>query len=454
MSARGTLAVAIMTLLASVASMPAQSAADYFADEFTTEVRPSNAPMSIADAVAMTVARHPQVAYALANLAKGRSDIDAARSVWLPVLTYRGNLGPDTTSSSGDWEVNGGPTGGGIAIQQLIWDFGRSRNQIDAASATEHQRELELAATADQLAGQAALGFLDVKRHELLQAETERHIASLERLRELIRMRSDAGLSDKSDLLLAGVRVESARGEQVQIRTAYQSAIKALSNLTGVVPERYLDPAAVVARFERHRAEPDLDAVPMVAAAEAAERAAEARINEVRSERYPRLGLQVGYDWNHYSGFEPTYRPNNSVTALITVTGDLYRAGTRHALRSAIEDRRAARAIRDSVALDLRGRMLAAREQIEGGEARIAAHRNQEQHAINTSQIFLEEYKLGKRSLADLLSAELEIYRAASARIAAEYDVMRARIQYEAACGSLRPSLGLAMRLAQEGSNQ
>jgi adhesin transport system outer membrane protein len=452
--ARGKLAIVLTMLMASASGQPAQDGAGGYLEGFAFEARPSAAPMSITDAVAVTVARHPQIAQALANLAKGRADVDAARSVWLPELTYRANMGPDTTSSSGDWELNEGPTGGGVALQQLVWDFGRSRNQIDAASAIERQRQLELTATADQLAEQAALAFLNVKHYELLQEETRRHIDSLERLRELIRLRSDAGLSDKSDLLLAGVRVESARGEQIQIRTAHQSAVLALANLTGLVPERYVDPAGVVSGFRERQAEPDLAELPGVAAAAAAERAAEARIGEMKAERWPRLGLQVGYDWRHYSGFDSTVRPDNSVTALITVSGDIYRAGTRHALRSAFAERRAARAVRDSVALDLRGRILAAREQIDGGVARIGAYRNQEQHAIRSSQIFLEEYKLGKRSLSDLLSAELEIYRAASARIAAEYDVMRARIQHEAAYGSLRQSLGLATRLAEEDGRE
>lgn len=451
---QGRFAIVLMALLMGAANVAARPSSSHDTWEFSTEAKPSNVPMSITDAVAVTVARHPQIAQALAHLERGRADVDAARSVRYPVLTYQGNLGPDTKSSSGNWELNEAPTGGGIGLQQLIWDFGRSRSQIDAASATERQRQLELSATADQLAEQAALAFLDVKHYELLEQETARHIASLERLRELIRLRSDAGLSDKSDLLLAGVRVESARGEQIQIRTSHQSAVLVLANLTGIVPERYVDPAGVVSRLEQRRGEPELDELPLVAAADAAERAAQARISEMRAERWPRLGLHVGYDRHHYSGFDATIRSDNSLTALITVTGDLYRAGTRHALRAAIEDRRAARAVRDSVALDVRGRILAAREQIDGGEARVEAHRNQEQHAIRTSQIFLEEYKLGKRSLADLLSAELEIYRAASARIAAEYDVKRARIRHEAAHGSLRQSLGLATRLVEEGTRE
>jgi adhesin transport system outer membrane protein len=445
---------ALMLIAGLTAASVGMASVDRDPAVFDTLTRPSNASMSITDAVAMAVARHPDIAQALASVARSSADVDAARSVWQPALTYRSNLGPAMTMASSDWEMNKEPTGAGIALEQLVWDFGRSRSQVNAARATERQREYELAAAADQLAEETALAFLEVKRYELLEEETARHIESLERLRELIRLRSAAGLSDKSDLLLAGVRVESARAEAVQTQIASRSAALALANLTGLLPARYLDPTAVVARFADRQGEPDLDQLPLVAAADAAEIAANERISEVKAARMPRLGLQIGYDHYRYNGFDASVRSDNSLTALVTVTGDLYRAGTRHALRGAIEDRRAARALRDSVALDMRGRILAVREQIAGGEARIAAHRNQQEHALTTSRIFLEEYKLGKRSLSDLLSAELEIFRAAGARISAEYDVMRARIQHEAAYGSLRQSLGLAAQLVQESTSR
>ncbi len=141
------------------------------------------------------------------------------------------------------------------------------------------------------------------------------------------------------------------------------------------------------------------------------------------------------------------------MTALVTVTGDFYRRGNHYIVQAAEEDRRAARAARDSVLLDIRGRALTARQEIRGGYQRIEAYQSQEAQAITASRIFLEEYKLGKRTLTELLNTQLEIYRAASARIAAEYDILAARIRYENICGRLRPALGLPAHLLREGDN-
>lgn len=405
--------------------------------------------IGIADAVEMTLARHPDIARGLATLARGRADLGAARSVWSPQLSYQANLGPNMLSGKSGSGLNDNMAGPSLTLSQLVWDFGRSKGEIGYASSTEKQRRFELEATADQIAEKAALAYLDVKRFELLALETSKHVRSLEHLRGLIRLRVNAGISDKSDLLLADVRVESARGDEIQARSSQTAAKVTLANLIGEMPEQYDDPAPSIEALAEHDGEPDFATLPAVAAAEQAERAAGARIGQVRAERFPRLGLQLGYNRNNY-----TYNSrDNAFTAMVTVSGDLYRRTNRYTLRAAEEDRRAAQAQRESTILDIRGRALAAREEIRGGYQRIEAYRNQEQQAITASRIFLEEYKLGKRSLTDLLNAELEIYRAASARIAAEYDILGARVRQETVFGTLRQSLGATSSLTSGDPN-
>lgn len=409
----------------------------------------SSGRIDIADAVELTLSRHPDIARAMATLARGRADLGAARSVWTPQLSYQANIGPNMLSGKSGSGLNDNMAGPSLTLNQLVWDFGRSKGEIGYAASTERQRGFELEAVADELAERGAVSFLDVKRFELLVLETQKHVRSLERLRGLIGLRVNAGISDKSDLLLADVRVESARGDEIRARSSLTVAKVALANLIGGVAESYADPGPVIDGFEEREAEPDFAHLPTIAAAEQAEKAAAARIGQVRAERYPRLGLQLGYTRNNY-----TYNSrDNGFTAMMTVSGDLYRRSNRYTVRAAEEERRAAEAAKQSAVLEARGRALTAREEIRGGYQRIAAYRNQERQAVSASRIFFEEYKLGKRSLTDLLNAELEIYRAASARIGAEYDIMTARVRYETVYGKLRQSLGLpsALKEGQDG---
>ena len=402
--------------------------------------------LNMSDAVVLTLLRHPEVSRANAALARGRADLGAAKSAWYPQVSYQANLGPNMLSGRNTSGLNENMAGPSVYLQQQVWDFGRSKGEIGAARSTMRQRRYELESVADQLAEQGALAFLQVKRYELLSIEARKQVAELERLRHLIGLRVNAGVSDKSDLMLADVRVESSRGEAIQAETALAVAQSGLLNLIGDLPQSYEDPAAQISRFETGEDEPDYDRLPSVVATQEAEHAAAAKIGQARAERYPRLGLQMGYTRNNYS-----YNTrDNSFAGMVTVTGDLYRRSNHYLIEAAEEDRRAAEATRDAVVLEARGKALASRQEIRAGQARISAYTHQEEQAVTASRIFFEEYKLGKRTLTELLNTQLEVYRAASARISAQYDIMEARVRFENVSGTLRPSLGLPARLREE----
>lgn len=408
--------------------------------------QPVPAQIDLAQAVALTLARHPEIAKANAALARGRAELGAAKAAWTPQLSYQANLGPHMLSGQNSSGLNENMAGPSLYLQQQVWDFGRSKGEIGAARATTEQRDLERESVADQLAEQGALSYLEVKRFELLSAEAARQVAELEQLREKIGLRVNAGISDRSDLMLANVRVESARGDAIQAETSLKVAAAALANLIGGVPNGYADPAAQISRFEAGDMEPDYATLPAIAAAEKAARAAAAKVGQAKAERYPRLGLQLGYTRNNYS-----YNTrDDSLAAMVTVTGDLYRRSNHYLVTAAEQDRRAAVATREAAILDARGRALTARQEIRAGQARIAAYALQEQQAVTASRIFFEEYKLGKRTLTELLNTQLEIYRAASARIVAEYDIMAARVKFETLSGRIRPSLGLPAHVEED----
>lgn len=408
------------------------------------------ASLDIGTAVALTLARHPEIARANAALARGRADLGAAKAAWLPRLSYQANLGPQMFSGTNTSGVNENMAGPSLYLQQQVWDFGRTRNEVSAAKYTTGERWYQREAMADQLAEQAALSFLQVRRFELLLVAARQQVEDLSHLRKLIGYRVNAGVSDKSDLMLADVRVESARADAIQAETSMAMAEASLANLTGGMAERYADPSARISRFEPVDEAPDYDSLPAVVAAQQAADAARSKKQQAKSERYPRLGLQLGYTRNNY-----TYNTrDNAVTAVVTVSGDLFRPAQHYEVEAAGEDQRAAEAARDVAVIEARGRAMTAQQEIRAGRMRIDTYARQEEQAVTASRIFFEEYKLGKRTLTELLNTQLEIYRASSARILAEYDIMEARVRFENLCGTLRPSLGLPARLAQDGDMQ
>lgn len=407
--------------------------------------------LDLTQAIVLTLRRHPDIAKASAQLARGRADLGTAKAAWAPQLSYQANLGPHMLSNDNTSNFNENVSGPTIYLQQQLYDFGRSKGEIDAARSTTRQRWYEREATADQLAAEAAQAFLEVKRYELLSVAADHQVGEVQRLRELIALRVNAGIADKSDLMLADVRTEGTRGDAIQARTSLAVTQAQLANLVGGTPVSYDDPAAAIAHLDSGADEPDYDALPSVAATHEAERAAVAKVGEVRAERWPKLGVQVGYTRNNY-----TYSSqNNALTAFVTVSGDFYKRSNHYLEDAAQDDRRAAEATKDAAVLDAQGQVRSAVQEIRAGQARIDAYVRQEQQAETATRIFIEEYKLGKRTLSDLLNTQLEVYRAASSRIVAEYDIMEARVKLAAVSGSLRDALGLPATLgdAREGED-
>ena len=401
--------------------------------------------LGMVDAVNLIIRRHPDLVQASAVLARSKADVGAARSVWYPQVSYQGGIGPNTLWGSATPGLNNNVQGPGVALNQQIWDFGRSGAAIDSAESTVSRRDFDVVATADKLAEKGALSFLDVKRYQAFLAASAKNTGALKLLRDRIQERVVAGASDKSDLALAEMRVEGASGEEIRIRSSLMAAKVILATLVGGMAQHYDDPAPAIAKLRIHEEEPAFDRLPTVAAADKAEKAAAAKITQTKAEVYPSVGVQVGYNRGYY-----VYQASNDYTALLTISGKLYNPGHKYAVQAAEGDRRAAQAAKESAILDIRGRALSAKENIIGGQQRIATYRRQEQNAVAASEIFFEAYTLGKRTLTELLNTHGEIFQAASSRINAEYDVMAALVQYQNVYGNLRQSLGATATIRGE----
>lgn len=71
----------------------------------------------------------------------------------------------------------------------------------------------------------------------------------------------------------------------------------------------------------------------------------------------------------------------------------------------------------------------------------------QSESAHRTRDVYQNEYKLGKRSLNDLLTVEQDVFQAQSAEINANYDGWVAAVNYAAAVNNLIPLAGIKQGL-------
>ena len=93
--------------------------------------------------------------------------------------------------------------------------------------------------------------------------------------------------------------------------------------------------------------------------------------------------------------------------------------------------------------MDVLDQIRTSREQIENKQRQMQVLASRQATTVRTRELYQEQYKLGTRSLVDLLNAEQAIHSANSELESARYDIYSSIVQYIEATGRSRQAYGL-----------
>jgi adhesin transport system outer membrane protein len=137
--------------------------------------------------------------------------------------------------------------------------------------------------------------------------------------------------------------------------------------------------------------------------------------------------------------------PNNNEddgfcnSVMTEVSSNLYRGGaTRSQTRAVSYAEEAARAQVNTVYLDVLDQVRLIREQIENKQKQMGSLSQRRATTVRTKELYQEQYKLGTRTVVDLLNAEQAIHTAAQEIELAHYDIYSAIVQYIQVTGRTR----------------
>lgn len=420
--------------------LPAAIAAPLPKAEFNWRAAPSEeqiATLTLRDAILRAFARNPKISQAAAQIHVGEGDLDAAKSAWYPQISLQGAAGRShQTDSAGSLNNNGS---GGIMLSQLLYDFGRTGGAIDEQHALSEAYLFGLFDSMTTVAEDTLQAYLEVKRYQALAETAHTNIASLERVRDIARLRADAGLNSQSDVLQAETRIAAMHATLEQYRAQLRSAKAQLTVLTGVVPATLPElPQALLNQ------QITLDKIAYansaaVRSAQAKQEAARERVRQAQSGHWPTIKVQAGR--TRYENDRQSYWDDE---VQLQVEAPLYQGGMVNArTQSAEGDREAAQAAVQQAKLTINQNASTAYADMIGAQQRQAAGEVQLESADHTRNVYADEYRLSKRSLNDLLSVEQDVFQADSSRITALYDGWDATVRYAAAVDNLLDILGI-----------
>lgn len=393
--------------------------------------------LTLQDSLSYAFGRSPTISQQAAQLGIGEAQIREAQSAWFPQISLNGNTGSSAQNSIAN-NVNNAASYG-ISLTQLVYDFGKTSNNIKQQEAVSESYRYKLMATIADIAEQTASVYVQVKRYEELTKAAQNNIKSLIGVRDMAKLRADAGLSTRSDVLQAGTRIASMRSTLQDYQAQLQTAKYQLAVLTGVQANSYQDLPNTLLQQPVALDNIDYAQIPTVSMAESQQQGASFGVDKVKSQHWPTVSLQGNR--TRYENSNNSYW-NNQLELDVQVP--LYQGG---AVSSRIAQAEGVRTMSvstiDQSKLDILQKASVAFANWNGARGREEAAIQQYLSAENTRDVYKNEYKLSTRSLNDLLSVEQDVFQAEYSRIAANYDGWAAAISYASAVNNLLPLAGI-----------
>jgi len=251
--------------------------------------------------VADALAANTDVLSAQAQLRRARAARDAAAAALLPVL--------DASASAGRSRTPPLPTQNSFrAGFDASWEpdlFGANHHADAAAAADEQASAASLAATRLAVAGEVALGYLQLRGTQARLALAQANLVSQEETLQIARWRSQAGLATALDVAQAQSAVEQTRAQVPTLQSSAAQSRHALAVLTGRPPAALEGQLAQAASLPEPPTSLTLDLPaatlrrrPDVMASERQLQAAAERVAQRQAQMRPQLSLQGSLAWS------------------------------------------------------------------------------------------------------------------------------------------------------------
>lgn len=383
---------------------------------------------------------NPKLMTARATARATKFEVIQAQAAWSPRLELIVDPGR-SFGFSGDSSAQAGDIG--LRGSQLLYDGGRSDAEIDRQKARLNASEHRIIASADQIASQIADLYLEALKQSKLASAASENVSAHE---DLVKRVQDIAAVDRgrgSDFIQSQARLEQARLSFQQRQSAYQEAIAQVASLVNrplvrVSPVR--DPAAFAPTSEAAAGEL-LKTHPAVLAANADAAAASHAAKIAAGWNKPRVDLQTKLQRDNT--FQSGHYGRVADVRLVSNWTGYDGGGAKAAASAASEQAQAALSASDSIQRDLSLEVTRNLQAIATRSSRAATWANLLTQLSSVKDGYWEQFKIGRRSILDLLNVQNEIFQAASSAESDRTEISQSQYRLLGATAQLNTFLGL-----------
>lgn len=376
--------------------------------------------------------------------------VGEARASYLPSVDLSASTGKSERDFDGRNDYTN--TQGQITLSQMLFDGFRTSGQVDHLEGARLVRYYELLNTVETTAFEAVRAYEDVLRERTLVALARENYAKHQDVFAQIQERATSGVGRKVDLEQVAGRLALAETNLLTEASNLHDVTARYLRVVGNLPASELAPSALAASqlpaSIREALTLAYQGNPSFHAAIKNIAAMQANVKVERSGYYPKAELRARQMTNRNSnGFDERVDPSrygDERAVELAITYNLYSGGgNRAAVRRSLEEVNEAKDLRDKACVDLRQNT-----QIAYNDARRIKEQlvSLEQHRRSSDKVrtaYAEQFKIGQRSLLDLLDAENEYFQAGRSYITAQSELNVAHARTLASLGKLLPALNI-----------
>lgn len=401
---------------------------------------------TLEQAVALTLKTNPDLKAAFNEFTSSRYVNDASSGAYLPQIDLDAGIGYegiDPAESVGRGQTDLTRKEAAVTLTQLIWDGSATLNDIDRTAADAESLRYQLLADASDKALEVTKVYLDaVKAYEILTL-SENNLAVHKRIYSDIKKRVNSGIGSTADLTQVEARLAKAHGNLAAAQNNLYDTHTMFTRLVGQSPQGLIFPRAdenfipytvdeaVGIAFEEH---------PVVKVAVADVDSAKFQYKQSKGVNLPTVSIEASQTWrDDADGIEGR---SDETLAMLRLRYNLYNGGSDAANSENF-------AYQLNKAKDLRA---SAYKNIEEGlrlswsalDLTLQQKEFLSDHvdsAAETVIAYEKQYRIGKRTLLDLLNTENELFEARKDYLDSKYAEQYAKYRVMNATGQLLNSL-------------
>ncbi|MEW6999650.1 TolC family outer membrane protein [Colwelliaceae bacterium BS250] len=411
---------------------------------------------SLEQAVAFTFDTHPELRVAYSRFKVSEKQIEQAEAGYWPTVDVTAGIGyeftdsPATRRQSGDEELE--RTEIGISLKQELFSGYHTQSEVERTRFTTSADQWRLHGIAEDLALKVSKVYIDLIKAEQLVALAEKNLAAHQEIYEQIKQRTDSGFGSSADLSQINGRIAKAHSNLIASKNNYLDSQVIFYRVIEQRPNNLVIPypdASLLPKTEAEGLQLTLKNHPVIKSSSKDIEAARAQYRTAKSNYYPKVTFEVNANFNdNLDGQDGSFGipdvggDNDEVVAMLRVSYNLFSGGKNDAYTKETAYKISeARDLNSSVHRQVtEGFILSwnAFEQLNLQKKYIKMHVISSK---DTQSDYKEQFKVGQRSLLDLLDTENELYQARRDFLDAEFTEISAQYRILHSMGLLVEAL-------------